>query len=544
MSLAFFCVEHGWAVRTVKGLTQQLRDIFSPPFGEKSQFLATLRRVLSTTYIGGASEQDPRAMDHKTITALITTHWSNGATKLEVTCTWQGPTPHLQRLRRQRWVGYIDRPTRTPMKGPWRTVWTHKLDALDRLIAFDDDSTYEDRTPDPQTIYYTFTARLTVEPPCESRREARIQTVREFVRATTDKTTRQPLIDDVPEHGDDDDTNDDDDDDSSSSDDEEPEQVASELFRLGHHTLLPVVAHMTGSDMVKLLSYNDVETPTWVEKALAPQTRAAHRRALRRVQQMPQDLGGKRAAVAIAELLHEQKKEKKWTWSTMLKNTLSTQSAIKLLPLYKEVTHGIALTNDVFWQQGMTALQRHAREERPRTPAAMTPSMFRLTLHAELCTQRRLALLLMWFTAGRVGDILQLTNEDLTLNDDETMTVTFQKGKTVCYRGPYTVHTTSITDYIDTLMQHWRMDQPQQTLLALTPRDMRRTYKLVNAALEAKSVRRGALQCMAASGVPHTVLMKYSGHLQEKTLLRYLNWGRITGETRTAMAAAGLALHQ
>ena len=59
---------------------------------------------------------------------------------------------------------------------------------------------------------------------------------------------------------------------------------------------------------------------------------------------------------------------------------------------------------------------------------------------------------------------------------------------------------------------------------------------------KARSVRRGSLQAMAQAGVPLELLMRFSGHTQEKTLLRYLNWGALTANLQGAMKEAGKAL--
>ena len=67
-------------------------------------------------------------------------------------------------------------------------------------------------------------------------------------------------------------------------------------------------------------------------------------------------------------------------------------------------------------------------------------------------------------------------------------------------------------------------DDVQQQLLA--------ALRSVNPLLEQKSMRRGSLQALAAQGVDARTLMHYSGHTQERTLNRYLNWGKESGEMR------------
>lgn len=47
---------------------------------------------------------------------------------------------------------------------------------------------------------------------------------------------------------------------------------------------------------------------------------------------------------------------------------------------------------------------------------------------------------------------------------------------------------------------------------------------------------------MALCGTPTEVLMHYSGHTSERTLLRYLGWGMAAGHIQGNMQQAGKAL--
>ena len=233
--------------------------------------------------------------------------------------------------------------------------------------------------------------------------------------------------------------------------------------------------------------------------------------------------------------------EKKWTWATSLKNLASTQGALALLPMYLCVPHGILLKQDVVWQQTMQATARRAREEIPRTPKAMTPEILEATLAAERNEQRKAALILMWFTAARVGCILQLHKEDLTIHPDTSLSVTFRRGKGVKLRGPYTVHTTTLGTNNITIVTN-ALATTRAAIFTMSSAAMLPTFRLVDKTMEARSVRRGSLQAMATAGVPIATLMLYSGHTVEKTLLRYLNWGHAAGNQRSKMHDAGRAL--
>jgi hypothetical protein len=79
--------------------------------------------------------------------------------------------------------------------------------------------------------------------------------------------------------------------------------------------------------------------------------------------------------------------------------------------MYRRVAHGIALRHDTVWQQTVQATQRRAREERPRSPEAMTPDIFERTLAAETRPQHGAALQLMYLASGRVGCVLALEKD-------------------------------------------------------------------------------------------------------------------------------------
>jgi hypothetical protein len=60
--------------------------------------------------------------------------------------------------------------------------------------------------------------------------------------------------------------------------------------------------------------------------------------------------------------------------------------------------------------------------------------------------------------------------------------------------------------------------------------------------LNMRAVRRGALQCLAINGTDIETLLQFSGHSSERTLKRYLDWGRLFGSGAERGAAAAQAL--
>jgi hypothetical protein len=71
-------------------------------------------------------------------------------------------------------------------------------------------------------------------------------------------------------------------------------------------------------------------------------------------------------------------------WSQEAATSAQTAAALRLLPIYKHVTHGLIMQQDVMWQQATEALMKQARlHHTVRTPVATTC----LTTFEYLCSQ-------------------------------------------------------------------------------------------------------------------------------------------------------------
>jgi integrase len=321
------------------------------------------------------------------------------------------------------------------------------------------------------------------------------------------------------------------------------EDPTVQLFRSGHHIpSLPVVTQMTVSDMLRMLQRQRIAPPPWAVDALALSTRQNHQRLLTIITEIPKDHHDQPLVIALGNFFEARRVARGWTWATMLKNLVSFQGALALLPLYREkVFFGLNLKTDVVWKQLVEASSRKAKTEIPRVPRAMTPALFTATLSAERDPAKACALLLAWFTAQRIGCVLKLRREDVIVNEDTSLTVTFRRGKTATAHGPYSVHTCQLQHHLRRL-EPLLNASPHAPLFQMKSSAMLATFRLVSSLMEAKSIRRGSLQQMAKSGTPVDILMRYSGHTREKTLMRYLNWGSITQDISNRMAEAGQAL--
>ena len=159
------------------------------------------------------------------------------------------------------------------------------------------------------------------------------------------------------------------------------------------------------------------------------------------------------------------------------------------------------------------------------------------------------ALIMTWICAGRFGDVLKLKRKDVQLAENFAETgkikVLFSMGKGARASQPYTVPTVCPMRWRGTLALHLGAYEPHQWFFPGGEYQYRIPANLalraMNRAFTARALRRGALQAMATKNVPHEVLMTFSGHKRDATLLRYLAWGEAAG--RQAANAHAAAVH-
>lgn len=317
-------------------------------------------------------------------------------------------------------------------------------------------------------------------------------------------------------------------------------------FLRGHQMNLPVT-QPTGAYVKELLEMKEATVPKVAWEGLKQTTHNEHLRYLKTLRDnMPTTHTSAPLATAIIATIEFLKKDRKWKCSTTLKAAASIQGAMSLLPLYKSGASAITLTKDVVWKQAMKSLQRQCKEEKPTQPIAATAEQIRQItepLFQEGKTATAVALILGWYTASRLGCVIQLEKEDIVCNSDRSLTVTFRRGKGVIARGPYTVHTTQLAEQDFHPMKTYLDSRDKVIFTKATTTDRLRTaIKAVFPHLEQRSLRRGALQAMAAAGVDETTLMRYSGHTRLQTLHRYLNWNSINQKVTKEMQKAGQAL--
>ena len=138
-------------------------------------------------------------------------------------------------------------------------------------------------------------------------------------------------------------------------------------------------------------------------------------------------------------------------------------------------------------------------------------------------------LLLAWATTQRPGCIFTIRTKDIKQNGSK-ITCLFRSGKGVRARKQaYSISTTVGTN-ASTLQFFLSTRQGHQHVFPQHQKDkiynqLRTELRTHDTAYEMRSSRRGSLICLAEAGASIPILMAFSGHGCEKTLLRYLNWG-------------------
>jgi hypothetical protein len=451
------------------------------------------------------------------------------------------------------WVGRVTRHLRKTRVGPWDVTWTHRELSDGTFQRFEKDgeeAPYVGKIPRGEIMY---TSLIRCTQPLE-------QPVRapSIVRGTEPAQAVSPPtpIDPHSEHGringhadGEDHNNDDDDNDASNSDASEDggtddmaplpamwtaSDVPTSVFQCGG-TTTPCLAALKGSHM-KTVVLDDSKTPALARLGLVKTTRQGHKRILRELTTLPQHLQDAPLVTALIENINSRRREKRWQWSTTLTRMAATQGALRLLPLYSG--HGtIDLRDNPMWAQAMRTARRQTQCEVGYQPKAISAEDLKKCVSMEKTPAIRAALITAWATAARGGCTLQLRAANIELLAAGKMQVQFRHGKSVIARGPYTVHTTlpewSIAEYT----RWFRLQKTKNGLLFpnVTGEQLKLALRRVDKLYEQRSIRRGSLQAMSLGGCSDEDLLLYSGHTNLKTLRRYLDWGKKSGDLQRRM---------
>jgi hypothetical protein len=348
------------------------------------------------------------------------------------------------------------------------------------------------------------------------------------------------------------------------------------------HSAPPQVVALTGGFLLDITLHSTeanakpavVDDLVW--KGLSHTTRRGHQLALQQLKELVKSALPWRKEQpltrVILDYLRDKKEARKWLDQTMFREATKLHGAFSSLPIYSNWPHAIQLLDDPHWCAALRSLKEASNVAQPMGQTAARLEHILEALEQEPSLPVRVALILMWSTTNRVGCIRQLSPKDIRFgrklpSGEEEVTVQITKGKGVKARGTlYTVPTALRPEWAAQVRELMAsIPDPSQPLFPeriqvddrTLPMDacMLTAIRRADEALCMKAIRRGALQALAfALGQKGTArhealeqLKVFSGHTNDRMVLRYLDWGlqfHSDLQSGASVAAAGLLVPQ
>lgn len=289
-----------------------------------------------------------------------------------------------------------------------------------------------------------------------------------------------------------------------------------------------------------LMPYNSYFTA-----ATASTTRTHHVQILNTLKTMPTTLDNMSISQGIPLFIHSMQHQRKWKATTTLTKLASIQGMLKNLPYYITNAPSIQMNGSTIWRTTMKGATYNANAETPAQAEPMTTEHLYQLINNSTDMEMKACLELSWLTAGRIGDILQLTPKSIAVLDDEVTMVKFTHGKTARL-GAYTIAIPPITP---TTKEYLPQARNNLCLFpTITTTSFRDEVRKINTQYECRSIRRGRLQVLSQGGMSEEALLHISRHLNIASLRRYLDFGQRSGENlhraRIAAKASALASQQ
>lgn len=320
--------------------------------------------------------------------------------------------------------------------------------------------------------------------------------------------------------------------------------LVSPSFPLG--PALPARTAMTG-DLATIAPKNWKDLPQMVRRGVSHEQRCQHalwiQRLLAAARARPEPVTP--AALAV-EVVSSMAASNGWAPQTVLKHLCSIQGALARLSQYTNATWNCTTASDPAWRDALRA-QRYSTNQRLPTQAVPLTQEQVLEATAAMDTDVAAATILAWATTARLGCVLQLQRSNVVLAEN-VVTVTFVRGKRAHIKGPYTV-TAALHPQWTTLLRGFLANKlPTDWLWPAASTAQRRNVanNIVTQLREAtacpeaesRSLRRGSIHHLAATGASEADLLLFTGHCRVDTLMRYLNHGRVPSERTTRMTKA------
>jgi hypothetical protein len=230
-------------------------------------------------------------------------------------------------------------------------------------------------------------------------------------------------------------------------------------------------------------------------------------------------------AMACSLAIHRLRHRLRWSWSTIEGMGGTLASFLARADLYCPA-RPVLLGKEGSWKETMRAIHKHKNMAKVKQALPLDSNTVDKILAPLLADPAKhgaaFCLIIGWAHAARVLNITTLLPHNfLNLNQS----IRWDKAKTTAIRGKYT--TTSVYGGHTKFVQEYLMKLPPGQCVCTTSdaATMRKAIVAVNKEYDLRSLRRGALQQLAASGVKWETLLLFSGHTTKKSLLRYLGWG-------------------
>ncbi len=244
-------------------------------------------------------------------------------------------------------------------------------------------------------------------------------------------------------------------------------------------------------------------------------------------------------------------KRSAWQPQTLFRSMNTLSAALKNLACYCDQNLSIDLFSDPRWRGHFREIKQVQSRSQPRNQTyALWPQV-----HAavQICQGQdpssALTLLLMWFTCARPGCVMKLRRRDIEFSSATHFSITFADGKGSRFGQIYTVPSVMPPDAARFVRAQLADLSPGDPLFPSDPPNAPRQRQArllqilreVDPSLNLRAMRRGSLQALAAVEPDLSKIRQFSGHTNDETLKRYLDWGkmaRMRNEEAQHLAAA------
>lgn len=332
-----------------------------------------------------------------------------------------------------------------------------------------------------------------------------------------------------------------------------PEMV--QHFQLDSSNPFPLAVTLKGRDMklIKLHGRPSHASNAW--KGKSRRVREGHLRTLKALQRLPEELDELPLGEALVHYFARTAAcpapgKPAWQASTLHRNMCAAHGALGDLPIYSNVPVPIHLRESASWNGAIRWTEQRMQSSTPQNLPAINYEQICEAVKRCQDEEVATAIMLTWMMAGRVGDVTQMKASEIfflpssTESTIQRLQFSVRRGKGVALSHPYSVNTLCPPAWQARLMSYLARFAPDQQIFnRSTPREETLLSQAITAALRAvdpnhsqRALRRGALQTLAADPKSTLATLRtFSGHTNDETLLRYLNWGK----EATSMQVAG-----